>query len=533
MKTRRGLAVLFLAFRIFVATSLNAQIANTGSVQGTVSDPSGAVLADARVTLISQDTGAGQVSQTDSAGSFAFHIVPAGQYRLEVSKTGFKSFAQRDIAVHAAEPVNVAIAMTVGQAAESVEVTSAVPTIDTITASEGNTVTGKQLNELPLTNRLFTQLVALEPGVASGLDQNPGFGSNSEVLFSVNGVRNDENNPMIDGVRNLDTFGGNAFVAPNLFAVSEFRVENNSYSAATGHSAGAQVNLISRNGTNQFHGNVFEFFRNDALNAPFAAPAAGKPGLLPENRYNDFGYDLGGPLVKNKLFFFWSQEWRRIIQNSGLRTGTVPTDAERTGNFSALSQTLTDPNSGMPFATRNVIPSSEQDSNAQLLLAPNLFWPEPNAPGLTSNFLSSVPDYTRWREESLRLDYRPTQRLSAFLRLTQDSALLYRPYGLFGENALPYVGDATQKYPIYSGVFNVTYSATPNLVSQFLVGLYRDNDLFLRNGPKSCRCRVPGLNIPELFPLNEGDRIPTFDFASYSGIVEQWYFYNASYLNPA
>jgi len=532
MKTRRALAVTFLVFGILVAPSINAQIANTGSVQGTVSDPSGAMLVDARVTLVSQDTGAAQSAQTDAAGGFAFPIVPAGQYRLEVSNTGFKSFAQRDISVHAAEPVHLAVAMTVGQASESVVVTSAIPTIDTVTASEGNTVTGKQLNELPLTNRLFTQLVNLEPGVASALDQNPGFGSNSEVLFSVNGVRNDGNNPMIDGVRNLDTFGGNAFVAPNLFAVSEFRVENNSYSAATGHSAGAQVNLISRNGTNQFHGNVFEFFRNDALNAPFAAPAAGKPGLLPENRYNDFGYDVGGPLVKNKLFFFWSEEWRRIIQNSGLRTGTVPTDAERTGDFSALSQTLTDPNTGLPFATRNVIPSSEQDSNAQLLLAPSLLWPAPNAPGLTSNFVSSVPDYTRWREESLRLDYRPTERLSTFLRLTQDSALLYRPYGLFGENALPYVGDATQKYPIYSGVFNVTYTSKPSLVSQFLFGLYRDNDLYLRNGPKSCRCRVPGLNIPELFPLNEGDRIPTLNFASYSGIVEQWYFYNASYSMP-
>src|SRR5439155_843381 len=220
MKTRRALAVTFLVFGILVAPSINAQIANTGSVQGTVSDPSGAMLVDARVTLVSQDTGAAQSAQTDAAGGFAFPIVPAGQYRLEVSNTGFKSFAQRDISVHAAEPVHLAVAMTVGQASESVVVTSAIPTIDTVTASEGNTVTGKQLNELPLTNRLFTQLVNLEPGVASALDQNPGFGSNSEVLFSVNGVRNDGNNPMIDGVRNLDTFGGNAFVAPNLFAVS-------------------------------------------------------------------------------------------------------------------------------------------------------------------------------------------------------------------------------------------------------------------------------------------------------------------------
>ena len=532
-KTCRGWAVVFLLLGMLtISTATWAQVASTGSVRGSVSDPSGGVLSGARVTLVEVHTGASQETKTDAAGSFNFPIVAVGSYQLEITMVGFKSFTETGISVHAAEPTNLAVTLTVGATSEKIEVTADVPTVDTVTASEGNTVTGKQLNELPLTNRLFTQLVNLEPGVASGLDQNPGFGSNSEVLFSVNGVRNDENNPMVDGVRNLDTFGGNAFVAPNLFAVSEFRVENNSYSAVTGRSGGAQINLISRNGTNQFHGNVFEFFRNNVMNAAYA----GSNGLVPENRYNDFGYDVGGPIVKNKVFFFWSEEWRRIIQSSGLRNGTVPTDAERGGDFSALPQTLTDPNTGMPFTTRNVIPSSEQDPNAKLLLAPNLFWPEPNAgaPGaLTNNFLSAAPDYTRWREESLRLDYRPTDRLSVFLRLTQDTAVLYRPYGLFGENSLPFVGDATQNYPIYSGVFNVIYSVAPNFTSQFLFGLYRDNDLFLRNGPRSCRCRVPGLNIPELFPLNEGNRIPTFNFAApYSGITEQWYFYNASYNMP-
>jgi Carboxypeptidase regulatory-like domain len=522
------LALLFGVLLMLAGTSI-AQVANTGSVQGTVADSSGSLLSGANVSLVELQTGAAQTTNTNADGSFRFPIVPVGDYRLDVTMQGFKSFRRSGISVHAAEPASIVVTLTVGAVAEKIEVIAAQPTVDTVTASEGNTVTGKQLNELPLTNRLFTQLVNLEPGVASNLDQNPGFGSNSEVLFSVNGVRNDENNLMVDGVRNLDTFGGNAFVAPNLFAVSEFRVENNSYSAATGRSGGAQVNLISRNGTNQFHGNVFEFFRNNVMNASYA----GSGQIVPENRYNDFGYDVGGPIIKNKLFFFWSQEWRRIIQSSGLRNATVPTDAERGGDFSALSQTLIDPNTGLPFTTRNVIPQGEQDSNAQLLLAANLFWPEQNRPGLVNNFFSAVPDYTRWREESIRLDYRASERLSAFLRLTQDTANLYRPYGLFGENPLPYVGDATQKYPIYNGVFNLTYSWTPSLVSQFLFGLYRDNDLYLRNGPKSCRCRVPGLNIPELFPLNEGDRIPTFDFASpYSGIVEQWYFYNASYSMP-
>jgi len=354
-----------------ISATTQAQVANTGSVRGSVSDPSGAALSGAGLTLVEVHTGASQETKTDAAGSFNFPIVPVGSYRLQVTMMGFKSFAEAGISVHAAEPTNLAVTLTVGATSEKIEVTADVPTVDIVTASEGNTVTGKQLNELPLTNRLFTQLVNLEPGVASALDQNPGFGSNSEVLFSVNGVRNDENNPMVDGVRNLDTFGGNAFVSPNLFAVSEFRVENNSYSAATGRSGGAQINLISRNGTNQFHGNVFEFFRNNAMNAAYA----GSNGLVPENRYNDFGYDVGGPIVKNKVFFFWSEEWRRIIQSSGLRNGTVPTDAERGGDFSALPQTLTDPNTGMPFTTRNMIPSSEQDPNAKLLLAPNLFWP--------------------------------------------------------------------------------------------------------------------------------------------------------------
>ena len=172
MKTRRGLAVAFVMFGMLLIPPISAQIANTGSLQGTITDPSGAVLSDARVILVSQDTGSVQSAQTDSAGSFNFPIVPVGQYRLEVSKPAFKSFVQRDITVHAAEPVHLTVAMTVGQVSESVEVTSAVPTIDTVTASEGNTVTGKQLNELPLTNRLFTQLVNLEPGVASARSES-------------------------------------------------------------------------------------------------------------------------------------------------------------------------------------------------------------------------------------------------------------------------------------------------------------------------------------------------------------------------
>jgi hypothetical protein len=522
-----ALLALFL-----VRPEAKAQSTNTGSVQGSVTDQSGASVPDASVTLNSAAIGATLTVTTDDSGSFKFPIVAAGRYTLRVSKSGFKTFVQSEFPVDAASPVRLRATLVLGQTSEEVTVSEAPVAINTVTASEGNTVTGKQLNELPLTNRLFTQLVLLEPGVSSSINQTPGFGSNSSIGFSLNGVRSDENNLMIDGIRNLDTFGGNAFVTPNLYAVSEFRIENNSYSVTTGRSAGGQVNLISRAGSNRFHGNAFEFFRNDLLNARnFFASS------VPENRYNDFGYDVGGPIKKDKIFFFWSEEWRRIIQSNGTHLAVVPTDAQRNGDFSSLlgganPQVIRNPTTKVPYAN-NVIPQSQLDPNAQLLL--KYYFPQPT-PGYQNgsfNYNSSLPDFTRWREESLRLDDKITDKLSAYVRLTQDNVTLENPYGLFSENSLPFVGSSSQVYPIYNIAFNMTYAATPNLISEFTWGTYRDNDKYLQNGPQSCRCNAPGLNIPEIFPLNELDRIPSLSLSQgYGGVIEQWYFHNYSYSMP-
>ncbi len=411
---KRFLLFVFIASLSFFGSKADAQVASTGSVQGTVVDQSGAAVPDAAVTL--SNTANGQVlnGRSNASGEFDFAIVPVGRYTLGVTRPGFKAYRQTEFSVEAASPVKFAVSLSIGQITQEVTVSTAPVAINTVTASEGNTVTYKQMNDLPLTNRLFTQLVLLEPGVSSIIDQTPGFGSNSSVTFSLNGVRSDENNLMIDGIRNLDTFGGNAFVTPNLFAVSEFRIENNSYEAVTGRSAGGQVNLISRSGTNQFHGNAFEFFRNDVLNARnFFANS------VPENRYNDFGYDVGGPIKKDKLFFFWSEEWRRIIQSGGTRLAVVATPAERNGDFSALlagpnPKIITDPN-GVPYPN-NVITPSQLDPNAQLLL--KYYYPQPT-PGFHNgsfNFVSSLPDFTRWREESLKLDYHPTDKLTTYMQ---------------------------------------------------------------------------------------------------------------------
>ena len=304
----------------FFLPALRAQVSDAGNVLGTVSDSTGAAVPGVSITLHNPESNSRYKTITDESGGFRFPTVPAGSYELIAEREGFRKVVRSTFSVHAAEPAQVNVVLQVGATSEQITVTEAPPVVNTVTANEGNTITGQQVNSLPLTNRVFTQLMSLEPGVSMPVVVDPGFGSNSSVNFSVNGVRDDENNLLIDGVRNADTFGGNAFVAPNLFAVSEVRIENNDYTATAGRSAGAQVNLVSRSGTNKFHGDVFEFFRNNVFNAENYFSTSS-----PEDRHNDFGYDVGGPIKKDRLFFFWSEEWRRIVVNSGPVITYTPT----------------------------------------------------------------------------------------------------------------------------------------------------------------------------------------------------------------
>ena len=270
MRTNRVMGHFFLsavALMALLATTVRAQVANTGSVLGTVTDSTSAIVPGVSITLRNPESNLTYKTVTDQAGEFRFPTVTPGSYELTAIREGFKKVAHSAFAVHAAEPANVNVILQVGTVSEQITVTGAPPVVNTVTANEGNTITGQQVNSLPLTNRVFTQLMSLEPGVSMPVVVDPGFGSNSSINFSVNGVRDDENNLLIDGVRNADTFGGNAFVTPNLFAVSEVRIENNDYTATAGRSAGTQVNLITRSGTNKFHGDGFEFFRNNRLNA--------------------------------------------------------------------------------------------------------------------------------------------------------------------------------------------------------------------------------------------------------------------------
>ncbi len=531
-----------------------AQVKSTGAVYGTVTDTSGAVIPGAKVTLKNTGTGASLSMATDAAGYLNFPVVPVGQYELTVTNTGFKTQVLSGISVSALENVRLDVVLSVGQVTEEVTVTAAPPAVNTVTADEGNTVSGNQLHNLPLSSRLFTQLIFLQPGVVGSNPTSPtgggGFGSNSVANFNLNGVRSDANNLEIDGIRNLDTFGGNAFVSPNLNAIAEFRIDNNSYSAATGRVGGGQINLISRSGTNSFHGNVFEYFRNDKLNARnfFALnqvdPSTGQeiPGSArPKNRYNDFGYNVGGPIKKDRLFFYWSEEWRRIIQSTGTHTGVTPTSDQRDGIFQGIA--LANPAGmstpgGTPCITvtgpvaspTSTVDPSCIDPNAKILLS--TFFPPPNSPGVR-NFRASDPDTTHWREESIRLDAKITDKWNFYARFTQDNATLRNPFSLFGGNDFPKVAESVQFFPIYNWVAHVTFTPKPNFVSEFRWGLYYGTDKRLEHTDAK-RASAPGLSIPELFPLNNGGLIPGLSFGAggYSGISLPWPFHNLAFTQP-
>jgi hypothetical protein len=535
---------------LIVPSALWAQ-QSTGTITGVVLDSSGALIPGAKITIKNLNTNFTWNGATTSAGEYQVSFLPVGTYEITAGAKGFTKTVRTGITLSASETARVDLTLKVGQVTQEVTVQANATPVATESAEVGNTVSGTQTRELPLSTRQFIQMLTLEPGVSSDIVSEPGFASLSMASVSVNGMRENQNNYLIDGANNIDVYNGNNSVTPNLEALAEFRVQRSSFSADTGRSAGATINLITRSGTNQFHGSVFEFLRNDKLNARnfFAYdetnPTTGAPmpgTARPENRYNNFGYVLGGPIKKDKLFFFWSQEFRRIIQSGGTTLTYVPTAAEKQGIF---NETLTNNSGkttpgGAPCVTSangvSTIDPSCIDPNATLLL--NTYWPNPNPavqiPGY--DFSSSNPDTTKTREELLRLDYKPTEKLTIYGRYTQDNDSILSPYGLWHENAFPNVAGSYEFEPLQNAMVNATYSFSPSLINEFQYS-YDHNLIRITEDSTASRARAPGLDLPYLYPSNvEGnseDRIPSINLwtGDYASISIYWPFRNTYFYS--
>lgn len=346
---RKLFSPLLIGASMLLAAPFAGSQSTGGQIRGTITDPSGGTVTAAKVTLINEATHSARDVQSGANGEYLFIEVPVGSYEIDVTQTGFKKFVRKGISLDLNQVASVDITMQLGTASESVEVTGAPPVVDTSTTQLGAVVNERASTQLPLNQRDVYQLLQLQPGVQSQLGNDLFYGSDKPGVVTVNGGRGRSNNYSVNGGDGNDLFANLPAIQPSPDSIEEFRVISNSFDAEYGRNSGAVVNVVTKSGTNNLHGSVYEFFRNDVLNAhPFTFFPAPKP----EFRQNQFGGTLGGPIKKDKTFVFGSYEGRRIVQGIVSQPIPVPTAAELTGDFSAngIANKVLDGNKNFNFA---------------------------------------------------------------------------------------------------------------------------------------------------------------------------------------
>ncbi len=359
----RRTPLLFL-FALLLPAALMAQ--GTVTIFGTVTDSTGAVVPGAKVTVNNVLTGLTRETTTNEAGNYVVSQLPVGVYSVTVEAEGFKTAVQDDIRVQVDENRRVDLALEVGAVTESITVEAAVAQVETREGAIKEVIDAERIVELPLNGRNPIELQYLVAGVG----RRTGRGQAQNPSVSINGTRTNANNYTLDGGDNHDPYFNSPAAFPNPDALQEFSIQTNSYAADKGRNAGIIMNAVTKSGTNEFHGTAFEFLRNEKLNARnfFAND-------VPPFKRNQYGGTFGGPIVRDKLFFFGSYQGTRERSAPGSVTATVLTEAQRGGDFSGLSKTIKDPTTGQPFPG-NVIPSDRLSQPALNFL--DAFIPLPN-----------------------------------------------------------------------------------------------------------------------------------------------------------
>lgn len=453
MKTRFVLSILLAASYAAAQT--------TTTLYGTVSDRSGGVIPSAQVTATNTGTNLSRTTQTNTEGAYRFEFMPIGTYTVEVSVTGFKKFVQKGITLDVNVMSRVDAQLEIGQSTEQVEVTANAPAVNTDDAQIGRTVTNAEITTLPIVGRNVYSLLNLTPGVeATGNSIVLGFPEQRTMINGgVDGGAGSVNY-YLDGGTNMTGLRNTGNIAPNPDAVEEFRVVTNSYSAEYGRFAGGVINILTKSGTNDFHGSLFEFLRNNDLNAyPWLSLTTS-----PLHR-NQFGGSIGGPIRKNKTFFFGTYSGLRQIQSSFLNSAVVPTALERAGNFSQSKIAPKDPNNGNAPFPGGIIPASRLDPVAQNIL--NKYIPAANLP---NNFWQgTIPSPYNTDEVLAKVDH-------AF---TDSHRLTASYYETSGKNSISPGGNipwSTENFNWRQQNVNLsdTLTLNPSMVNQFWVTYTRN-----------------------------------------------------------
>jgi hypothetical protein len=496
---------LLICFVLSTATTVGAQA--TATIIGTVSDERGNVIANASVTVTQKETGLTRQVTTSDRGSYVVHSLPVGTYTVAAEVKGFKRKSVTGITLQVNEEPRIDVTLEIGEVTETVTVDSQTPLLQTESASVGQVIDNRYTTQIPLNGRDFSQLILLTPGAVTrpgGFDLTTGAASGSLGSGVAIGGRDAHNNFTIDGAGNNARQFGNVALRPSIDVIQEFKVQTNSYSAEFGQAAFGQITLVTKSGTNQFHGSAFEFLRNDKLDARnFFLPSRGKL-----NR-NQFGGTIGGPIIKNRTFFLFNYEGLR--ERRGVEAlASVPPESWRQGNFSGVA--LRDPqNGGAPFPD-NRIPDDRIHPTARAALA---LWAKPNFGGpelAANNLLVTHPNETDDDQYTAKVDHQFSEKDRINVRYTRSErtefvaatgAFIVTPLLPGFENINPPVNEVA--------AINHTHIFTPRLLGEFRFSFTRS--LFVAesvNTGDEGFYQQFGINNPIPGPRFEG--APTFAF---------------------
>ena len=417
---------------ILWGTHVSAQVV-TADVVGTVTDSSGAVVPNAKVTITNAGTGETRTATSDAAGQYTVNQLQPGTYSIKVETPGFKTFQVPSIPLSAGDRVREDAHLQIGQQTQTVEVTSTPAALQTDTSSLGTTIPNQTVQDLPLNGRNFIQLVLASPGITASLPNSILAGTRPDdrrqsSAISANGQPENRNNNMIDGMDNNEIEQGLILIRPSIDQIQEISVKTNDYTADEGGTSGAAVNIITKSGTNRFHGTVYEFLRNNVLDAnEYFNKQAGN--RRPEFRQNQFGGSLGGPIQRNKTFFFGDYEGLRIVQGASSGLVTVPTKFERDNPGNLSDYCTGDPSTWPPGCDQStgtfIIPQGQLDNVGLDYF--NLF-PLPNTGGagaLTNNYVNSPTNTYFSNTYDVRVDHHFGQNDTAFVRYTDNPVTVF------------------------------------------------------------------------------------------------------------
>jgi Carboxypeptidase regulatory-like domain len=459
---------LLLAIMALCSASLRAQT-SFGQIAGNVTDASGGSVPGATVTITNVGTHTVRTVVSDDSGFYILTNLPIGDYAVEISKTGFRGEKRSGVAVTADAHVTADFALVVGATTESITVSAvAGETLNTTSGEVARVIDSKQVENLALNGRNYTQLLTLVPGAVV---TNPDIFSVTTSLASnnqtINGNRSDTNNLTVDGAYN-QVAGSNGSLMNNVGPdfIQEVKIDTSNASAEFGRTSGPAFNIVTKSGTNALHGGAFEYLRNNYLDSTNYI-ARKKTQLI----YNDFGFYLGGPIIKDKLFFFVGEEWKRLRTQATASTFTVPTTAMLNGDFSALLPTtqLYYPGTSRPIPNNNVAALITPDGRAianvyKKMIGLGLSYRDG---GIPSNNLTLAPSNPlNFHQDLVRFDWVINQKHSLYGRWIHDQNTLIDPYGTFSNTGVLPTTPTTRNRPGQSYLLSYTWVARPNLINQ-------------------------------------------------------------------